>query len=72
MNIGGKYGFTNTAYDIRRGHRTRLRFYIGRDPNTISENSCRITGFYEMRFRTAQTKSLCYKREVYNNYVSSV
>ena len=33
---------------------------------TISEKSCRITGFYEMRFRTAQTKSLCYKREVYN------
>ncbi len=34
--------------------------------NTNSENTCRITGFYEMWCRTAQTKSLCYKWEIYN------
>ena len=34
--------------------------------NTNSENTCCITGFYEMWCRTAQTKSLCYKWEIYN------
>ena len=33
---------------------------------TNSENTCRITGFYEMWCNTAQTKSLCYKWEIYN------
>ena len=33
---------------------------------TISKKLCRITGFYEMWGNTeTQTKSLCYKRELY-------
>ena len=40
-----------------------IRIVVG---YTNSENTCRITGFYEMWCRTAQTKSLCYKWEIYN------
>ena len=44
-------------------HRKTARWLVD---NTNSENTCRITGFYEMWCRTAQTKSLCYKWEIYN------
>ena len=59
----GKYRdllFGNGGDWIRKSTKLARYYNIHRHPpgrgNTISENSCRITGFYEMRFRTAQTK----------------
>ena len=57
---------SNNAKDENIGVRSRA---IHCASYTNSENTCRITGFYEMWRRTAQTKSLCYKWdkwEIYN------
>ncbi len=52
--------------DFIRKFLIKLIWYHSSLAYTNSENTCRITGFYEMWRRTAQTKSLCYKWEIYN------
>ena len=54
---------SNNAQDENIGVRSRA---IHCASYTNSENTCRITGFYEMWRRTAQTKSLWDKWEIYN------